>query len=134
MYPSRPIISGIGNATEKISHFVDEHIKPFVSSIPSYIRDITDFISQIENITDLPDKFYLVTLDVTSLYTNIPYNHEGILAVARCLTNNKPDYSTGYSSILELLKLVLHSNNFEFNGNHYLQIGGTAMGTRVAPS
>ncbi len=25
-------------------------------------------------------------------------------------------------------------NNFKFNGNHYLQIGGTAMGIWVAPS
>jgi hypothetical protein len=25
-------------------------------------------------------------------------------------------------------------NNFDFNGKHYLQVGGTAMGTKVAPS
>lgn len=36
--------------------------------------------------------------------------------------------------IRDLLHLVLHKNNFEFNGNHFLQTGGTAMGTRVAPS
>lgn len=30
--------------------------------------------------------------------------------------------------------MVLGMNNFEFNGNHYLQVGGTAMGTRVAPT
>ena len=29
---------------------------------------------------------------------------------------------------------VLHKNNFQFNGEHYLQIGSTAMGTKVAPS
>jgi len=33
-----------------------------------------------------------------------------------------------------LLELVLTKNNFEFNEEHYLQIAGTAMGTRVAPS
>ena len=33
-----------------------------------------------------------------------------------------------------MLELVLTLNNFEFNGDNYLQIGGTAMGTRVAPS
>ncbi len=62
VYPSRPIISGIGNATEKISHFVDEHLKPLVPLIDSYVRDTTDFISKIENISDLPDRFFLVTL------------------------------------------------------------------------
>ena len=38
------------------------------------------------------------------------------------------------TSILHLLKMVLELNNFQFNGKHYLQVGGTAMGTRVAPT
>jgi hypothetical protein len=29
---------------------------------------------------------------------------------------------------------VLKNNNFTFDGNHYLQINGTAMGTKMAPS
>ncbi len=33
-----------------------------------------------------------------------------------------------------MVKLTLESNNFQFNGDNYLQVGGTAMGTRVAPS
>ena len=36
--------------------------------------------------------------------------------------------------ICRLLWLVLTKNNFQFNGKHYLQINGTAMGTRVAPT
>ena len=30
--------------------------------------------------------------------------------------------------------MVLTMNNFEFNGEHFLQIGGTAMGTKAAPN
>lgn len=37
-------------------------------------------------------------------------------------------------TITTLLKTVLEMNNFQFNGQHYLEIGGTAMGTRVAPT
>ncbi len=33
-----------------------------------------------------------------------------------------------------MMELILTLNNFELNGDHYLQIQGTAMGTRVAPS
>ena len=36
--------------------------------------------------------------------------------------------------ILDLLKLVLHNMNFTFKGDHYLQTGGTAMGTSLAPN
>ena len=35
--------------------------------------------------------------------------------------------------LMKLLELILQSNNFTFNKEHYLQINGTAMGTRVAP-
>ncbi|CAG2212665.1 unnamed protein product [Mytilus edulis] len=38
--PGRPIISGNNGPTEKISSFVDEHIKPFVPLIKSYVKDI----------------------------------------------------------------------------------------------
>ena len=37
------------------------------------------------------------------------------------------------ASLLGLLKLVLTKNNFMFNGNNYLQVQGTTMGTRLAP-
>jgi hypothetical protein len=30
--------------------------------------------------------------------------------------------------------VVLRKNNITFNGDHYLQINGTAMGTKMAPS
>jgi hypothetical protein len=30
--------------------------------------------------------------------------------------------------------MVHRKNNFIFNGDHYLQINGTAMGTKMAPS
>ena len=36
--------------------------------------------------------------------------------------------------VMELAKLVLENNVFEFNNNFYLQKQGTAMGTKMAPS
>ena len=38
------------------------------------------------------------------------------------------------SVISKLINLVLTKNNFQFNGENYLQVLGTAMGTRMAPS
>ena len=37
-------------------------------------------------------------------------------------------------SLVEMLAQVLSYNNFQFDGKKYLQIGGTAMVTRLAPS
>ena len=103
-----------------------------VPLIPSYVRDTPVFIKRIENFSHRGD-FYLVTMDVTSLYTNIP-NMEGLVSIAQSLIKHQPDFTLKYKTHLELLKLVLHKNNFQCNGEHYLQIGGTAMGTKVAPS
>ena len=36
--------------------------------------------------------------------------------------------------VVTMFTMVLKKNNFTFNGDHYLQINGTAMGTKMAPS
>ena len=79
-----PILSANECATERISAFVDFYLKPEVKEIPSYIKDTTDFIQKIESLEPLPEHTLLVTLDVQSLYTNIPTT-EGIRSSARAL-------------------------------------------------
>ena len=129
---ARPIISGNGCPTEQISAFVDEHIKQYVPLIPSFVRDTKDFIRKIEEIK-ADEKLILVTLDVSALYTNIP-NNEGKRAIYRTLIENNYDGKVSINSIMKLLTCVLQMNNFEFCDEQYLQVGGTAMGTRLAPS
>ena len=76
----------------------------------------------------------LCTLDITSLYTNIPHM-EGIQSTKEMLAIHKPPDTLPYNSyIVELLELVLTNNHFEFNGEFYHQLSGTAMGTKLAPS
>jgi hypothetical protein len=129
--PGRPIISANGCPTERISAFVDENIKGALPHIPSYIKDTTDFIRKIESIK-IPKNSILVSFDVSSLYTNIP-NDEGVRAAARSMLKHKPEYAD-IRTVIKLLKEVLTKNNFSFNGKDYLQVGGTAMGTKLAPS
>jgi hypothetical protein len=45
-----------------------------------------------------------------------------------------PDPHMYSSFLIKLLAKVLSRNYFEFNGQMYIQIGGTAMGTPIAPS
>ena len=70
----------------------------------------------------------------TSLHTNIPQN-EGIEIVCKTYENfykDNPPIPTHYLG--EMLRLILKENSFQFNGKHYLQTYGTAMGTRTAVS
>ena len=132
--PGRPIVSGNGCPTERISKFVDFFLQPGVKLIRSYIRDTSDFLLMLRSLNNVPEGCILVTLDVSSLYTNIP-NVEGCLAVEELLNSTRSNTSKPSNEyLLKLLKKVLHCNNFDFNGRHFLQVGGTAMGTKVAPA
>ena len=77
----RPIISGCDGPTERISCFVDRLIQPIAQQQESYLDDSKDFINFIEN-TKLPKNTILVSMDVTTLYTNIP-QEEGITTVCK---------------------------------------------------
>ena len=95
---------------------------------------MTHFINILNELPTLPSGSLLVTLDVSSLYTNIP-QLQGKQAIARALIKHRCNGTYPCNaSIIQLLNLVLSLNNFTFNGDHYLQVGGTAMGTKVAPS
>ena len=78
-HPGRPIVSANGHPTEKISEFVDFHLRPDVEALPSHLKDTTDYLKKMESMNPLPSGTILVSMDVTSLYTNIPHN-DGIEA------------------------------------------------------
>ena len=80
----------------------------------------------------IPRDALLVTWDVRSLYTNIPHK-QGLEALKKTLHNEKIPRKKA-NTILEFSELVLNSNQFKFLGQHYLQMSGTAMGTKMAPS
>ena len=44
-----------------------------------------------------------------------------------------PQVEPSNDSLVQLLEFVLTKNNFKFN-IHYLHVGGTSMGTKMAPS
>ena len=133
--PGRPIVSANHCPTERISGLVDFFLNPYVPKLPSYIKDTTHFVSVIKEFPPIDDNTLLVTLDVTSLYTNIP-NEEALTVAYQTLRDNRNDALEALSNkdLTYLLKLVLTCNNFEFNGQNYLQIQGVAMGTKVAPT
>ncbi|XP_059584358.1 uncharacterized protein LOC132250811 [Alligator mississippiensis] len=98
----------------------------------SFVQDTTDLLRKLKNIDHLPSNTLLATMDVTSLYTNIPHQN-GIQA---CLTYlQKQDYNPEYrpKDITELIHFILTHNNFTFNNQHFLQMMGIAMGTKMAP-
>ena len=85
--PGMPIVNSIGSMMERLSEYVDENIKSLLKLVPSYIKDTTHFITLLKdiNITELN---LLVTIDISSLYTN-SIHEEGLQAMIDwMITNN----------------------------------------------
>lgn len=130
--PGRPIISGIGTVTEIISSFIDSLIKDIPPTLPSYVKDTNHFLADIMDPV-IPEHSLLVTLDVASLYTNIPHS-DGIRSVIHAYDDASQENSIDDETLGVLLKLLLELNNFEFDNKHYVQIDGTSMGTKIGPN
>ena len=132
--PGRPVVSSIGCHTEKISQFVDYHLKSFNQALPSYVQDTTHFLKKLDDLPDIPDEAILVTMDVRSLYTNIP-NTEGIEAVQSYFRARAGPGDRFLSQVIStFLTLILTLNNFVFNDRNYVQVNGASMGTKCAPN
>ena len=131
--PGRPIVSSNSHPSERISHLIDRHLQPLVYKLPSYVKDTNDFLNKLLTIGKLHSNSLLVTLDVSSLYNNIPHN-EGIMKVSVNFLRTDPHNTIPTGTICDLIRMILTMNNFTFNDSHYLQIHGTAMGTKMALS
>ena len=83
--PDKPVISGCGTCTERISDFIDYHIKPLAPRIPSYIKDTKHFLQELNKLGTLPEGAILVTADVVGLYSHIPHK-EGLRAMRAALS------------------------------------------------
>lgn len=102
--PGRPIVSADGTATENLSCYVDSLIGSIPATFKSFVRDTNHFLSAIIDIT-VPNGSFLVTLDVSSLYTDIPHS-DGNLAVVETydkVSGDKPVESPTISTLLEII-------------------------------
>ena len=81
--PIRPVISNCGMPTEKVSEFVDFHLKHIMQNGWSH----TDFINKIKNLKNISSKSILATADVG---VDPSISHEsGLNAIKEALENRK---------------------------------------------
>ena len=130
--PMRPIISGFKSCTARLSEYIDSFLKYQARKCKSYIKDTNEFLIKLRSLKSIPINSIMVTMDVTSLYTNIDHE-EGAQA---CFEKLETRQNKHVSSTLlkKLILLVLKSNIFKFGTAFYQQIKGTAMGTPMAPN
>jgi hypothetical protein len=129
----RPIVAGPSCPTHRLSNMIDILLKPLLVHTRSYTRDDIDFLTKLP--TQIKDCETFATFDISSLYSNI--THElGLQAVEYWLHKHPETLISRIPSkfISESLKIILENNSFSFGTKNYIQIQGTAMGTKMAPT
>ena len=129
----RPIIAGPVCPTHRLSNFVDIILKPLTKYVPSFVRDDLDFLNHLPK--SVENDSLLVTYDVNSLCTNIPHD-AGIEGIIFWLEKHYNIIDSRFTKdfIIDSVRFILTNNSFCFNHEFYLQIRGTAMGTKMAPT
>jgi hypothetical protein len=129
----RPIVAGPSCPTHRLSNLIDILLKPLLAHTNSYIRDDIDFLTKLPSQMKSSETF--ATFDVCSLYSNITHTL-GLQAVEYWLQKHPETICPRFSSsfITDSLKIILDNNSFSFGSKNYIQIQGTAMGTKMAPT
>ena len=121
-----PIVSSIGTFNYNLDRFLCDLLSPLVPNDYS-CKDNFSFVSQIKN-ANLSKKF-LVSYDVTSLFTNIPLQ-EAIDIAINLIFNHNPNLNVTRK---ELFLFATSQTHFIFNCKFYNQIDIVAMGSPLAP-
>ena len=83
----------------------------------------------------VPNQYFVVSYDVTSLYTNVPVKESIQILLEKIFNDNCTRYS-GFSKneFRDLLNIAISNTYFFFNKLLYKQVDGLAMGNPAAPA
>ena len=128
----RIIVSSINGPTYKLSSFLANILSKIVGKSPYHTVDSWQFCKEIRNIHLPYESLRLVSLDVVSLFTNVPVDL-AIQVLHHRWTEIEQHTKIDRDGFLQAVKFVLESNIFLFNGVFYKQVFGTAMGSPISP-
>jgi len=133
--PLRPIVSQINGPTYRINQLIHELLMVAENEIPYLFKDTTTFLNTIEKHKLTLDDTILVTMDVVSLYTNIPHNQAVEYVTSyyeETLTEwhkyDREIQPVSIEMLKKLLEFMLNECTFEFNNIYYRQNYGCPMG------
>ena len=128
--PFCPILSSIGTPTYKLT----KHLVPKLASITANELSVKDSFCFAEEIVNQNSNFIMGSLDVDSLFTNIPL--EETINICCDTLFKETDIYEGYSKseFKTLLSLASKESYFFFNEVLYKQKDGVAMGSPLGPT
>ena len=128
--PMRPIVSFCGSPTYQLSKYLTTVLKPLTDESRHKLQSTENFIDAIKTV-QVPDDYKLVSFDVKSLFTSISLQL-ALDCTETAINNSTIELPLPTDDLMDLLNLCFTSMYFQYNGKHYKQLYGTAMGSPVS--
>ena len=125
----RPIVSAIGSYNYHLADYLGKMLTPYISQKYT-TKDTFSFVNELSQISS-KDTF-LISYDVTSLFTNIPLSETIDLAV-NTIFQHEPNLKMKKEELRKLFTFATSESHFIFDGKIYDQIDGVTMGSPLGP-
>ena len=127
LIPFRPILSAIGTPTYKLAKF----LLSFVTPLTQNEYTITDTFNFAEEICKQDPNLYMTSLDVDSLFTNIPLEETTDICIDCLYKDDENSPKIHQDIFLNLLRVATKKSFFMFNNKFYKQIDGVPMWSQL---
>ena len=113
----RPILSATGTYNYDLAKWLDEKLKP-LSTNEYTISDVFNFAEEIQHFK-LGENVFLVSYDVTALFTNVPLDETIHILTDKTFKDNwfNKNYNMNISKddLIDLLSVATKNQLFQFN-------------------
>ena len=128
--PFRPILSAIDTPTYKLAKFLLKFLTP--STAKKYT--VIDSFHFAEEICQQDSNLHMASLDVDSLFTNIPLDETIDNCVDNLYNDNENPPNISKHNFRNLLNVATTESFCMFNNKYYKQVDGVAMGCPLGPA
>ena len=128
--PFRPILSAFQTPTYNLAKF----LVPILNPLTKNEYTVKDSFQFAEEICEQDPTLTMGSLDVDSLFTNIPLDEAIDICINQLFENTDTVEGFKKSDLKQLLCLATRESYFIFNGLLYKQTDGVAMGSPLGPS
>ena len=122
--PFRPILSALNTPFYKLAEYLVPILKPLTTN-EFTVKDSFHFA---EEIVDQQHDLFMGSLDVDSLFTNIPLEETIEICTNELFKESETVEGLSKTEFKELLSLATKDSHFIFDRTLYKQIDGVAMG------
>lgn len=133
--PLRPIISTTNSYNYKLAKFLTKLVEDARPKPKSFVKDSLSFARLMQQQKPATNDL-MISLDVESLFTNVPV-YEAIELAVKIIINKKKTHKN-YTKLTEkdlrdLFQLAVTNTPFRFYNQLYMQTDGVSMGSPLAP-